>query len=114
MQLHVLQHSLGVDCHGRGRRYRNHFVTDLDSTDGLTCLELCAMGLMVDHGAQQMYGGMHGFTVTDQGQSAVTQLSPPPPKLSRSQIRYRDWLRVGDVCGMRFGEWLKAGGRRAV
>lgn len=108
-QLHVLQHSLGLDEHGRGRSYRNAFVTDPDGGDGAECTALCAMGLMHDHGARQIAGGMHCFSVTDAGRAAVVAESPPPPKVSRGRERYLAWLRAD--CDMKFGDWLKAGGR---
>lgn len=95
-QLHILQHSLGVDRYGRGSRYRNHFCTGPESDDFADCRALTEMGLMVDHGPQGMYGGMHGFQVTEQGQRAVTQLSPSPPKLSRSQQRFARYRKVAD------------------
>ncbi len=103
-QLHILQHSLGVDKYGQGNQYRNRFVTDLDSTDGPICVSLVELGAMKDHGPQSIAGGMHCFTVTPAGIDAVAFQSPLPPKLSRSQRRYREFLNAD--CGLSFREWL--------
>lgn len=104
--LHLLQHSLGVDKYGQGRRYRNHFVTGPDSDDFAGCRRLVDAGLMIDHGTSDISGGMHTFTVTAAGGKYVTVNSPAPPKITRSQKRYRDFLQAD--CGMTFFEYLKA------
>ena len=103
--LEILQHSLGLDKYGQGTFYRNHFVTGPDGTDFSACTFLADNGLMTDHGAQGMYGGMHAFSVTPDGKDYVKRNSPVPPKLTRSQKRYLDYL-AGDS-GYSFGEWLK-------
>lgn len=107
-QLHILQHSLGVDDYGRGKQYRNHFVTGPVSHDFNDCRALSEAGLMKDHGADKMLcGGSHCFTVTPEGKDAVAKQSPVPPKISRSKQRYRDWLKSVDAHGYSFGDWLK-------
>jgi hypothetical protein len=105
--LHILQHSLGVDQYGRGAQYRNHYVAGPGSNDFFNCLALCANGLMKDRGAQSMCGGMHYFQVTEEGKRAMREHSPNPPKLTRSQKRYREFIDSGaaDV-GMTFREFL--------
>lgn len=105
-QLHILQHSLGVDEYCRGRAYRNHYVTG-PGCDGFNdCRALADAGLMKDHGKQgELTGGMHCFTVTDAGRAAVREQSPQPPKLTAGQRRYREFLDAD--CGVSFGEWLK-------
>lgn len=108
-QLHLLQHSLGVDRHGRGHRYRNHFVTGPGSDDFAGCLGLVSAGLMRDGGPQSSMRGDHLFQVTDLGVNAMLAQSPPPAKLSRGKLRYRAWLRAD--CGLKFGEWLKRQGK---
>jgi len=105
-QLHILQHSLGLDDCGRGRDYRNHFVTGEGSTDYPDCLALCELGLMKNHGGSELTGNMDCFSVTDAGRKAVRLESPKPPKVSRSRQRYLRWLG-GPSCAMSFGEWLK-------
>ncbi len=102
--LHILQHSLGVDEFGRGRQYRNHFVTGPGSDDWAYCQTLCSAGLMNDHGPQTLFGG-NCFYVTDLGKKAVSTQSPLPPKKTRAQRRYEDFLREDST--MSFGEWLK-------
>lgn len=103
--LHILQHSLGVDKYGRGEQYRNRFVTGPDSSDFETCIGLCNLGLMRDHGANSWCGGMHVFEVTKAGKEFVSQHSEKPPKRTRSQQRYDAWLKQD--CAMPFGEYLK-------
>lgn len=105
-QLHILQHSLGVDKYGHGRQYRNHFATSPEGDDWNKCVELCRLGFMADGGPVTIWGGMHNFYVTDAGKKAVSEESPPPPKLTRSQRRYREFLHADS--GMSFKEWLTA------
>ena len=103
--LHILQHSLGVDQYGQGRKYRNHYCGDGDQ-----CRKLVAMGHMREHRASELSGGDPVFTVTPAGIDAVALESPAPPvppKLTRSQRRYREFLRA-DYSGS-FGEWLGVG-----
>lgn len=104
--LHILQHSLGLDQYGEGRRYRNHFVTDSTSDDGRKCEQLCALGYMTAHGSLgELSGGMNTYSLTPAGIDAVALQSPAPPRLTHSQQRYRSFLRSD--CGETFGEWLK-------
>jgi len=103
-QLQILQHSLGVDQYGRGRQYRNRYAIGPDCDGFSDLVELCEMGFMLDHGPIGMWGGMHGFTVTDAGRRAMTAQSPNPPRLTRAQRRYQDYLSADN--GMSFKEWL--------
>lgn len=107
--LHVLQHALGRDEHGKsrnGRDYRNHFCAGDGSADFATCREAVAQGLMAEHPPRALSGGDYTFTVTDAGKAYVVANSPPEPKLTRGQRRYRAWLDAD--CGVSFGEWLGA------
>jgi hypothetical protein len=116
-QLHILQHSLGCDGHGRTEYrggdegdgcfnyHRNRFMTDAGRGDGVTCDELVKLGLMKDHGPQKMAGGMHCYSVTVEGVCAMKEQSPPPPKLTPGQQRYRAFLRADLGCS--FGEFLR-------
>jgi hypothetical protein len=103
-QLHILQHSLGLDQYGQGSFYRNRFVTGAGSTDWPICRSLVAIGLMDDMGPQTIAGGDHCFMVTNMGVQSVTHESPKPPKLSRSALRYREFLAADS--GMTFKQWL--------
>jgi hypothetical protein len=105
--LHILQHSLGLDEHGRGRSYRNHFVADAPGGDYALCRELVEMGLMAQHGPSEIFGGndSYCFVVIDRGREVVAEQSPPPPRLSRSKQRYRRWLDADS--SLSFGEWLR-------
>lgn len=94
--LHILQHSLGLDGYGRGARYRNHFCTGPGSKDFDNCQTLVEQGMMVDHGSRKMFGGDHLFEVTPAGDDAVRDHSPRPPKLTRSQKHYQQYLDVAD------------------
>ncbi len=102
-QLQILQHSLGVDQHGRGQQYRNHFCTGEGSSDYADCRALVDLGLM------RVRPGMNGddylFHVTAQGVTEMHASSPPPAKLSRSKRRYQIWLEADS--GELFGDWLK-------
>ncbi len=101
-QLEILQHALGVDNYGRGPQYRNYFCAGED--DAVTCRELVSMGYMTMF--EREYLPYYNCTVTTEGKAAMFAQSPKPPKLTRSQQRYRDFLNADT--GVSFGEWLKA------
>lgn len=105
--LHILQHSLGLDDYGRGKPYRNHYVAG-DGCDswGLLMAHVSA-GRMVRHEPREIFGGHdhYCFTVTDVGREYVRANSPAPPKTTRAQKRYQQFLESGG--DLRFGEWLK-------
>lgn len=101
-QLEIMQHALGLDKYGRGEIYRNYFCAGAD--DEPDCRELVALGLMVQHVRTQLYLYFN-CSVTDAGKAAIREHSPKPPKLTRSQKRYEQFLDADS--GMKFGEWLK-------
>lgn len=103
--LHILQHSLGLDEFGRGTFYRNHFVTGEGSKDHADCMALVSAGLMTVRSGNALSGGDDVFSVTDAGKAAVTEHSPQPPKLTKGQQRYQDYLDAD--CSMTFIEYLK-------
>ena len=106
-QLQILQHSLGCDEFGRSRADRNHFMTDVDSKDGPTCLELVALGLMTNVGSIAWCGGMNLFRVTAEGKEQMRLQSPQPPpekKLTRGERQYLDYIRADS--GLSFREWM--------
>jgi hypothetical protein len=105
--LHILQHSLGLDRNGQGRAYRNHFVTSEGSTDWPHCCALVGKGLMEMHEPSELSGGSPWFVVTDAGRSYVDEHKHEAPKLTAGQKRYRDYLRISDIAGISFGQWLK-------
>lgn len=101
-QLHILQHSLGLDQFGQGTAYRNHYVGDPEA-----CRPLVQLGYMTEHPASQLTGGDPLFTATQAGKNAVHAESPQPPpapKLTTSQKRYRRFLDSDS--GLTFREWL--------
>lgn len=79
-QLHVLQHSLGLDQYGRGTMYRSHFVTGEGSVDHPICMQLVALGFKSRRATVEMYGGSDLFHVTETGKKAAVANSPTPPK----------------------------------
>lgn len=112
MLLHVLQHALGRNQYGKnpdGRAdYRNHFCTGGGSADFATCRQAVADGLMVEHPPSALSGGDSVFVVTGAGRAYIAANSPPEPKLTRGQRRYREWLRSAAAdCGVTFGAWLR-------
>ena len=108
-KLHILQHSLGLDQYGEGRQYRNHYVTGPLSDDWAHCKALVADGLMTERPASDLTGGDPVFFVTPKGIDFVALNSPQSPKLTRSQKRYRMWLKSDS--GYSFGEWLRGWGK---
>jgi hypothetical protein len=104
-ELHILQHALGVDQHGRGDQYRSHFVTGAGSDDHPICMALTERGLMKRwDGATLSFGGDDFFRVTDAGRAYVAEHSPAPPKLTRSQQRYQRYLDADS--NLTFRDWL--------
>jgi hypothetical protein len=112
--LEILQHALGLNQYGRvryykdGREYygfmpnRNHFCAG--AADEPDCRELVAVGLMKQHRTTEVFQDFN-CSVTDAGKEAVRKESPAPPKLTRSQERYRAYLRAD--CFVNFREYLR-------
>lgn len=99
-QLEILQHALGLDRYGQGAMYRNHFCAGGD--DEVVCRELVALGYMQTF--ERSYLPYYNCLVTESGKRAVRAESPVPPKLTRSQKRYREFLEADT--GYSFIEWL--------
>ena len=111
--LHILQHSLGRDQYGKSRDgrpdYRNHFCAGPGSTDFDLCREAVGLGLMREHPPREISGGDHVFVVTDAGKAYVAANSPPEPKMTPGQARYRRWLSSAAAdAGVSFGDWLRS------
>jgi len=106
--LQIVLHSLGLDEYGRGRRYRNHFVTSPGGQDWALCMEHVEAGRMTKHGPSELFGDAEDgycFCVTDAGIQWMEANRPDPPKLTRGQKRYREFLAADS--SFTFGEWLK-------
>lgn len=105
-QLHILQHSLGVDQYGQGKTYRNHYCVGLDEGNATLAdiRALVALGWMVE-GHKINEDRDQYFHVTQFGQFAMKTHSPKPPKVSRGRQRYLEFLNADS--GMTFGEFLK-------
>lgn len=105
-EIEVLRHAIGADRFGQVSNPRNVFMTACDGSDGRVCLGLVAKGLMKDLGCGgELSGGDNVFIVTQAGRDAVAATAEKPPRLTRSQRRYREFLRCD--FGLSFGEWLK-------
>lgn len=109
-QLHILQHSLGLDEYGRGNMYRNRFVTGEGSKDHADCMALVDQGYMSHVANVALFGGDDCFTVTEAGKRAVLAESPAPPRLSPGQQRYQAYLDADS--SLSFGDWLKMKSRQ--
>ncbi len=111
--LHILQHSLGVNEYGQGSKYRNHFCAG--GKDEQKCRELVSMGLMTENKRfpSPLSGGSPVFHVTKEGEAAIEKFSLKPPKLTRSQKRYRRYLDMSDCFESfkHFLHWDMEGGR---
>jgi len=104
----VLQHALGRNEYGK-KPYargveRNHFCAAAGTADFAACRDAVAQGLMRELPPSAISGGNSIFVVTDAGKNHVVAHSPPEPKLTRGQQRYREFLAAD--CGISFGEWL--------
>jgi len=104
-QLQILRHALGVGDGGMERSYRNHFVTDPGGAGHRRCMALVSRGFMVQRAGNAITGGSDLFNVTQAGRAAVQEHTPLPPKLTRSQQCYRQFLRYDG--GVTFGEYLR-------
>lgn len=109
--LHVLQHSLRRDRYGQRpsgalEDYRNHFCASAGHADFEMCRGAVQRGLMREHAPLEISGGDSIFTVTEAGVAYVDANSPPLPKLTRGQARYRAFLSADS--GLPFIEWLRS------
>ena len=109
-QIQIIQHSMGCDQYGRGGGHRNYFITDSTRGDGLICESLCEAGFMERTGSpSEITGGGQPYRVTAKGYWEMLEQSPKPPKLTRSQKRYQQWLDSGAAdCGRSFADWIGA------
>lgn len=99
-QLHVLQHSLGVDEYGQGEMNRNHFCAGGGDVD--LCRELVALGFMAEYPASELTGGDPLFWVTEAGKRAMLAGGMPrrdqhlpdatSPELQAEQSQGRIWM----------------------
>lgn len=102
-QLEILWHSLGLDCHGHGREYRNYYCLPVDQYRGSDIKALVDAGFMIA-GNKINQGSDQYFYVTDEGMKIARKNSDPTPKLNRSQRRYRAYLKTD--CSATFEQYL--------
>lgn len=95
-ELHLLRHSLGLDDTGRGKQYRNYFVTGPGGADFAKLKELEARGMVTDHGPRELTGGMHTFCVTPAG-VLIAATPDPLTREKRGRRVYRYWLSISDL-----------------
>lgn len=107
----VLQHALGLSQEAPGvdplarPMTRNYFCAHGGDRDAAVCEALADAGLFV-RGGFCNEGADRFYHATDAGRAAALAALPPPPRLTRSQRRYRAFLRADS--GLSFGEWLRA------
>ena len=102
-QLQILRHSLGLDAHGHGRPYRNHYVAGGD--DVAVCDSLVALEHMSRRVGTELSGGAPTYHVTAKGRAAAA-----PTIRHKKPTRYQVWLKLADAFSdLSFGDWLKAG-----
>lgn len=103
-QLEIIQHALGADKYGKRKQSdsRNFFCAGAE--DESDCRALVEMGLMQQHRTTELFPYFN-CSVTGEGINAMLRESSAPPKLSRSQKRYRRFLDADMGCSFR--EFLK-------
>jgi hypothetical protein len=103
-QLEIMQHCWGADEYGRRKKFseRNYFCAGLKDEED--CRALIAIGYMREHKRTEWLPYLN-CSCTDAGVMAMNRESPAPPKLTRSQQRYRRFL--SDDLDISFREWLK-------
>jgi hypothetical protein len=112
-QLHILLHSVGRSDAGElppgaYNGWRNYFCTGKGSTAFPNIEQLIAAGYMrLSHHINQDKDGIYAVTPDGQAawQQALAARNQGKKRLTRSQKRYRAWLRTD--CGESFGTWLK-------
>ena len=75
-------------------------------TDEAHIIDMGVRGLLFDHGAQEIAGGMHDFVMTPAGREALNEYRAAQPRpaekhgpwkpLTRSQERYRRYRRCAE------------------
>lgn len=101
-QLGILQHALGLNVYGQGEIYRKHFCAG--GRDIEICDSLVGIGAMVRKDPSALTGGDTMFLVTARGIAIARMKSEKPPKLTKSQRRYKAYLR--SETDERFIDWL--------
>lgn len=79
-KLNILRHSLGLKDDGKGRPYRNYFVTGEGCTDYPLCMALVSEGLMTRRAGYELSGGYDVFCVTEAGRAAALSKAMPTPR----------------------------------
>lgn len=103
-QLEILRHSLGLDMHGRGRMYREHYCIPINfESDDLTAIREMASDGLMEEAHKINEGRDQYFIVTELGKAAATH-GVKPEKLTRAQRRYREWLNLDT--GITFHQYL--------
>lgn len=103
-QLEIMQHCWGADVYGRRQRFSscNYFCAGVK--DEGDCRALIAMGYMQGHRRTDSFPYLN-CSCTDVGVLAMNRESPAPPRLTRSQQRYRRFLDADSE--MSFRDWIR-------
>ncbi|MCK9154484.1 MAG: hypothetical protein M0P12_00070 [Paludibacteraceae bacterium] len=104
-ELKILRHSLGTDWEGNLTWHRNFY--DPAGEDISICESLLAKGYMTKEKTPTAFIGNNLFYVTEKGKQFVRENEPVKKVLTRSQERYRKFIRENSC--LDFGEWLKKG-----
>ena len=106
-ELEILQHALGRDQYGRSTspaNDRNHYCAD--EADDPTCRALISKGYMREHRRTAVFPYLN-CSVTQTGREAMAAASPPPPKRTKAQLRYQNYLDWKDATGGTFRQFLQ-------
>ena len=104
-QADVLLHTLGLSEPGSSST-RNLFVTGKGDPHLADLETLVAAGLMRETRRPGFLSeGDRVFMATDAGLARALSIQPKPPKLTRSQERYRRWLDLDS--GLPFADFLR-------
>jgi hypothetical protein len=108
-QLHALLHTLGLEDPERREHYRNHYATgDPPEPD---ILALVGLGLMRQvRRPAFLPEGDRVYAATPEGLAAALAQRPKPPKRTRSQRRYREFVDWHEAFGGTFREFLRERG----
>jgi hypothetical protein len=92
-------HTLGLTDPYQQESYRNFFTAGPKHTDIPAILKLIDNGLMKEVKSPSfLREGDQTFVVTEKGILTTREQRPKPPKLTRGQRRYRNFLSLSDVC----------------
>jgi hypothetical protein len=97
-ELNIMLHTLGLTDPCQEESYRNFFTAGPKHTDTPAILKLIDKGLMKEVKSPSfLREGDQTFVVTEKGILIAREQRPRPPKLTRGQRRYRNYLDWTDI-----------------